>query len=423
MSKRSELQQTIDKLVVQQRQLIDDYSEVVDGKKSFGAKATPDILNQFNKRQEELDKLVAERDKLAAEENLAQKSLEQFELHGSRHNSGGMFGGPEMSEPHAHPTFEEQLSSAMKSVNGNLESLSNLRFGLGDYDQSRSHCMEAVKTTMLSTGVPGYPIDQPRISRVQEMAREPLWFADMVPNIPTSLATFAYLEETAEVNSAAAVAENALKPESDFTLVERVVSLRTVAHIMRFTKQQLEDIPAFADFVRSRGLIMLNQKIENFLLNSNGVAPNILGFNNVGGIQTQDNNPVGFVDAVAMAQTKIRTVGKAIADLVVCNPTDWDDVRLLKTTDGHYIWGHPSLGGPATLWGMQVRSTTYQAAGTQLVGAFRDHSNTYTKGGIEVVMTGTDGNDFSYNRMALRIERRMANVVYRPQAFCLCSNI
>jgi HK97 family phage major capsid protein len=164
-------------------------------------------------------------------------------------------------------------------------------------------------------------------------------------------------------------------------------------------------------------MAMLDLRTETQILSGSGVSPELKGINNTAGINTQAKGADSVPDCFYKLITKIRTLGFAEPDLIIINPNDWVDVRLLKTADGVYIWGNPSEEGPERMWGKPVLVTTAQPENTGLTGEFQTYSAVYTKGGVEVRTVDTDGDDFKFNRLATRIERRAAVVLFRLLAF------
>ena len=99
------------------------------------------------------------------------------------------------------------------------------------------------------------------------------------------------------------------------------------------------------------------------------------------------------------------------------HPTNWQTIRLLKTTDGIYIWGSPAEAGPARIWGLPVVETDAVPVGTALVGDFANFSELSTRRGITVQTTNSHSDDFINGKLAMRADMRAALVVYRPAAF------
>jgi HK97 family phage major capsid protein len=107
---------------------------------------------------------------------------------------------------------------------------------------------------------------------------------------------------------------------------------------------------------------------------------------------------------------------------VVMHPMDWQDVRLLRTADGIYIWGSPSEAGPARIWGLPVA----QSDGlTQNTGLVLDTSFTElaTRRGIDVQVSNSHADYFINGKQAVRADMRVALVVYRPTAICTVTGI
>ena len=116
--------------------------------------------------------------------------------------------------------------------------------------------------------------------------------------------------------------------------------------------------------------------------------------------------------------TKIRVTGRAIPTHHVMHPTDWQNVRLLRTVDGVYIWGNPSEAGPERLWGLPVVQCDADVAATGYVGSFLPAFVTlFEKRGIDVQI-GFVGTQFTEGKRTVRADMRAALVFTRPAAFC-----
>jgi HK97 family phage major capsid protein len=154
------------------------------------------------------------------------------------------------------------------------------------------------------------------------------------------------------------------------------------------------------------------------LLTGDGVAPNLLGFLEKPGTGqitrgAGEDNP----DAILRAITDVNSItGFADASGVVLHPLNWMAIRLLRTTTGEYIWGHPSIQGPATLWGLPVVATPAMTANTGLVGDFQMYSHISRRLGIRIDV-GFINEDFKNNIQRIRAEERLSLEIYRAAAF------
>jgi HK97 family phage major capsid protein len=75
------------------------------------------------------------------------------------------------------------------------------------------------------------------------------------------------------------------------------------------------------------------------------------------------------------------------------------------------------------MWGKPVVPTTAMPASTALVGAFRQASQVFRKGGLTVEASNSHADFFQRNETAIRAEERLLLAVYRPGAFGTVTNL
>jgi len=161
---------------------------------------------------------------------------------------------------------------------------------------------------------------------------------------------------------------------------------------------------------------------ETQLLLGDGVAPNILGLHNRTGVQTQAKGADPVPDAVYKGMVLVQANAFADPTSVVFHPLDWQDVRLLRTADGVYIWGSPSDAGPERIWGLPIRITTAETQNTAFIIS-RPHAQVFQREGITITLSTEHSDFFIKNKVAILAEERLALAVYRPAAFCKVTGI
>jgi HK97 family phage major capsid protein len=240
---------------------------------------------------------------------------------------------------------------------------------------------------------------------------------DLIPELRTNQGAIKYMEETVATNGAAAVAEGATKPESALDFEEKIAPVRKIATVLPVTDEMFEDEPMMRDYAESRLRFFMDLRREAQIIGGSGVAPNLTGILTTSGIQVQAKGTDPGPDAVYKAMTLVRTGAFLQADATVWNPADWQEVKLLRTADGIYIWGNPADGGPDRIWGLPAIQTTALTAGTVLVGAFRASSAKFRRSEVTFSVSDQHGDFFITNKLMLRVEERLAFVVFRPAGF------
>lgn len=250
-----------------------------------------------------------------------------------------------------------------------------------------------------------------------------LTIADLLARGQTTMNTIRYVQEDTYTNAATTVAEGATKPEAAFDTSEQDAPVRKIAVTAKVTDELFSDFPAMRDYIDQRLPFMVQQTEEAQLLTGDGNAPNIKGILNVAGIQTQAKGADPAPDAIYKAMVKILAVGFFVPDGVVIHPTDWQGIRLLRTSTDAYMWGPPTDAGVERIWGEPVDITTAITQGTALVGSYRLGAQIFYRQGITIETTNSNEDDFKKNLIAIRAEERLALAVYRPKAFCTVTGL
>lgn len=284
--------------------------------------------------------------------------------------------------------------------------------------------------TLLSSGdaASGFEPESVRTGRVVEFATRPIQVTDLIPQTTTSQSSVKFMEETTFTNNAAETAESTeaaagTYPEAALDFDERTSIVRKIAVFLPVTDEQLEDEPQVRGLVDNRLMFMVRQRLDGQLLVGSGTAPNLTGIINTSGIQTQAKGTDPVPDAVYKAMTLSRVNGRAMPNAVVLHPFDWQDIRLLRTSDGIYIWGNPSDAGPERIWGLQVVQTDALTENTGLVGDFQNFSELSVRRGVDVQVSNSHGTFFIEGKLAIRADMRAAFIVYRPAAFVTVTGI
>lgn len=407
------------KIELKQKELGTIFAEANDGGAIDFAKvksvkgSTRDIAAHVRQLNDELADLGKERDDLTA-------SLKAYERsQGGDGAKGGREGGAEPGDVPGYGQTERKSigdlfvkSQAYKGRQGVTGPLATIDVEL---------------KTLMSTGA-GWDPEETRTGKVVEFATRPIQVTDLIPQTTTTQSAVKYMEETTFTNNAAEVNESTQAaagtyPEAVLALTERASLVRKIAVFLPVTDEQLEDEPQARGYVDNRLMFMVRQRLDGQILVGSGVAPNLTGILNTAGIQTQAKGTDPVPDAVYKALVKSRVTGRAQPNAAVFHPLDWQDIRLLRTNDGIYIWGNPSDAGPERIWGLRVVQSDAITQDTGLVGDFANFSELSVRRGVDVQVTNSHGTYFIEGKLAIRADMRAALVIYRPSAFVTVTGI
>jgi HK97 family phage major capsid protein len=370
---------------------------------------------EIRKRNDELTDLGKQRDQLNAVKRAAE---------GVRTAPGPgkvEAGGETGSEPGA-PSFQAPPSKSFGQMFVESKAYKGRNGSVGPEAK-----LDIELKTVMSTGA-GWLPETTRTGRVVDFPTRPVQVTEIIPQTTTNQAAVVYMEETTFTNAATEIAESVqgtpgIYPEATLALTEQSSTVRKIAVYLPVSDEQLEDEPQVRGYIDNRLPFMLRQRLDSQILVGNGTAPNLRGILNVVGIQTQAKGADPTPDAVYKAMTKVRTIGFAEPNAVVFHPNDWQDIRLLRTADGIYIWGNPSEAGPERIWGLQVTQAVALTENTAVLGDFANFSELAMRRGVDVQVSNSHNDFFIHGKQAIRADLRVALIYYRPTAFCTVTGI
>jgi len=263
---------------------------------------------------------------------------------------------------------------------------------------------------------------------VQDEKPQVLTFRDVITVLPTSSPLIQYVAEVSFTNAADIQSEGStaatmeLKPDADIEYELRDATVRTIAHTMPVSEQQLADAPALISRINQRLLHGVHLKEEQLCAYGTGTGLEFAGVfdsdSDIAAATTISGSPT-LIDKIRAAYTDVFSSGYN-PSFVWIHPLDWETIELTKGSDGHYVWAiiHDVLG--ARIWSMRV----VQGIGTKKAGAA--DRNVLVGDGTGAVLydreqanlaVGFVDDDFARNLRTIRAEERVVLCVEAPAAF------
>jgi HK97 family phage major capsid protein len=248
--------------------------------------------------------------------------------------------------------------------------------------------------------------------------RTRLTVADLLSSGTLSGNAVTYFVEAAVEGAFTTVAEAAAKPQLHIVDPTTVTdALKKIAAFIKFTDEMTEDLDYYVSEINNRLIYLLGIFEEQQILNGSGSGTNVTGLLNRSGIQTETGATIlDNADAVFRSMTKVFTGSGLNADGIVMHPTDYQTFRLKKDANNQYYgggffsgeYGNGGIVAQPPMWGLKTVVTPAIAAGTVLVGAFKQAVTLYRKGGVRVESTNSHASDFTSNLVTTRVEERIA---------------
>lgn len=291
-------------------------------------------------------------------------------------------------------------------------------------DKSKSFFLPDVDMkTLFETAAGWAPMVQRLPGYVASPVRQPTAL-NFIPQYTTNQNSIKYMKETTyTATNAVEKAEGTALGEVVLALTETSDEVEKVGAFIPVTDVQLEDEPSVGQYLTDRLTLMVKNRIESQCLVGTGVTPLLLGTASLSSPNSQAKGADPTPDTIFKAMTLIRSVGFAEPSVIFMHPNDWQDIKLLRTADGIYIYGNPADAGPERMWGVPVCVTTAVTENTGLIGDYTNYAALYWRKGLEVAISSGYNTYFTEGKQAVRITARCAMVHTRDKAFALCTGI
>lgn len=217
-----------------------------------------------------------------------------------------------------------------------------------------------------------------------------------------------------------------MKKEEYFSLIKRVTTPTTVYKKQKLDRDDILDITDFdvVAFMNVEMRMMLEEEIARAVLVGDGrdfssdekiseqnIRP-IISDHEFFTIHKNFSTVAVFIETVIKAMAEYRGSGRPS---MYIDPTLLADVKLLKGSDGHFLFGDiPSDEAIATRLGLgAVVPTTFMSGEGAIIVNLRDYSLGATKGGQ---VTTFDQFDIDYNQHKYLIETRLSGALTIPKS-------
>lgn len=251
----------------------------------------------------------------------------------------------------------------------------------------------------------------------------PLTLLDVFPSGTTTSNLVEYTQVTTMPEVAVEVAEGDEKPEAALAFEDADAPIRTIAAWIKFRKQTLADAPTLRSFVDNALRYDVRRRLETQIIAGDGTGENLTGILETDNVLEPTTTGDSEADKIHNGITAIALANMA-ASVVILNPLDWEKIRLSRDASGAgagtggYLFGSPAQAGDTTVWGLRTVVSVGIPEGTALVcdpaGAM-----ILIREGVNVLVSDSDRDDFTHNRVTVLAEMRAGLVVQRPDAFAV----
>ena len=337
----------------------------------------------------------------------------------------------EIEELEAKMAKAEKASEVLNSIGNAEDNITNMEGKeMSQMEEFTTKCAEMVdKKAGASMHFKTYTdvVTAPQIAEVdRSIAPQPkrVAVADYLTNSTVSGNAITYFRQGAfETQSGiGTTAQGAKKPQASTSFTGTTLALSKIAAWVKETDEIIADAPFLASEVSNTLVYQIGKAEDAFIVNAIGSTVGI-------GAETYDGTTVTFADGILASILKVKADSAYDASVVIINPADLLTLLTAKDENGQYYgggyfsgaYGNGSYGVPASIWGVQIFTSSSVTQGSALVVA-REAVKVWKKGGIDVRLFEQNEDDALYNRVTLLGEERLASAVVDLKGVVLLAN-
>ncbi|MCZ3202873.1 phage major capsid protein [Acinetobacter baumannii] len=248
----------------------------------------------------------------------------------------------------------------------------------------------------------------------------PLNIIDLINWLPVEGEKAYYLRESSFNILADIIPEAQDKPESELKLGMLELSVGTIAHFIRVSKQALKNMNMLAMYIESRMAYGVRLKLEYYVVNGHTPAS---GQQKIFSGLLEDGNFVTVTTATddtaidVLNKAKYKAAATFIQpDCTILNPEDWGKIERIKGGDGHYIFGSPGAVVQPVLWGVPVVFSATMPVTKYWTGPLNYAFEGYLDENVDIIVSTEDGNNVTKNLVTVLAEVDGSGAVVIPDA-------
>jgi len=236
-----------------------------------------------------------------------------------------------------------------------------------------------------------------------------------------TVGTFITSRSAPDAGTIAATPETLIKPEMYIAYDLQTEAVKTIAHWIPASRQIMTDAPVLAGRINDRLVFGLKFSEEHHILYGDGTSRQLAG------VLTDTDRQTYNWSSGTTGDTKVDAIRRAVTlsqlayypvNGVVLHPSDWEDIELLKGSDGHYIWVTvPDGAGSMRVWSIPVVVTTAINEGEFALGAWNMGATLWDREQASIRVAEQHDNFFIRNMVLVLAEERLVQTVERPEAF------